>query len=284
MSSKRFSRRSRADAGFSFIELLVTMGITGVVLTSLVQFFAFHAKTMRQHSYRVETQQALRGALDAMVRDVRLAGACLPTNGSYIALAGTDSPAGDSITVRTGIVRPDLTCVSGTTNIQRPAGSTTFTVDNATGFEVGKLVYVRDLNGSGELREVSSVNTASNTVGVSPGVGQLYPAGSALFAVDQRTYALRSDLDPPILTLQIDQEDPQAFAAGIEDLDFDYVLAHNCPSCEIVDLSPQLTSAQWWTVNEVLITATAKSVGGVVEGDENELTQYARAKPRNLLP
>lgn len=284
MSSKRFSRRSRAEAGFSFIELLVTMGITGVVLTSLVQFFSFHARTMRQHSYRVETQQALRGALDAMVRDVRLAGACLPTNGAYVALAGTDSPAGDSITVRTGVVRPDLTCVFGTTNAQRPAGATSFTVDNAADFEEGKLVYIRDPNGGGELREVSSVNTGSNTIGVSPGVGQIYPAGSTLYAVDQRIYALRSDLDPPILTLQIDQEDPQAFAAGIEDLDFDYVLSSNCPDCDIVDLSPQLTAAQWWTVNEVLITATAQSVGGVVENDENELTQFARAKPRNLLP
>lgn len=284
MSSTRSSRPSRADGGFSFIELLVTMGITGVVLTSLVSFFSFHARTMRQHSYRVETQQALRGALDAIVRDVRLAGACLPTNGNYIALAGTDLPGGDSITIRTGIVRPDLTCVFGTTTVARPAGATSFTVDNAADFEVDKLVYIRDLNGSGELRLVSNVNVGSNTISVSPGVGQAYPLGSTLFAVDQRIYALRSDLDPPILTLQIDQEDPQAFAAGIEDIDFEYVLTSGCPDCDIVDLSPPLPTAKWWTVNEVLVTATAKSVGGVVENDESELTQFARAKPRNLLP
>jgi type II secretory pathway pseudopilin PulG len=282
MSSKRSSRPS-SDGGFSFIELLVTMGITGVVLTSLVSFFSFQARTMRQHSYRVETQQALRGVLDAIVRDVRLAGACLPTNGNYVAIAGTDSPTGDSITIRTGIVRPDLTCVTGTMTQARAAGATSFVLDNAADFEVGKFVYIRDLNGSGELREVSNVNTGSNTVSVTPGVGQAYPAGSTLYPIDQRIYALRSDLDPPILTLQIDAQDPQAFAAGIKDIDFEYVLRTNCPNCDIVNLSQPLTTAQWWTVNEVIVTATAESVGGVVDQDESELTQFARAKPRNLL-
>lgn len=262
------------------------MGITGVVLTSMVQFFSFHAHSMRQHSFRVETQQALRGSLDAIVRDVRLAGACLPTNGNFVALTGTDNPAGDSITVRTGLVRNDLTCVSGNTTAQVAAGGTTFPLEtgSAEGFEVGRFAYVRDPNGGGEMQTISAVNVAGNTVTLSPGAGQIYPVGSTVYAVDQRTYALRANLDPPILTLQIDQEPEQAFAAGIQDLDFEYVLARNCPTCDVVDLSTPLAAADWWLVNEVIVTATAQTVGGVVDGDENTLTQFARAKPRNLLP
>lgn len=280
-STRRCSDRQR---GFSFIELLVAMGITGVVMTSVVQFFASHARQMRQHGFRVETQQALRGSVDAIVRDVRLAGACLPTDGGFTALDGTDGPNGDSIVVRTGLVRNDLTCVTSPLAAATANGATNFQVINANDFVVGKMAYVRHPNGSGELSRVTNVNTGANTVSVADAVGQDYPfPGSSLYAVDQRTYFLRSDLDPPLLMFQIDEEVPQPFAAGVTRLDFEYVLNDNCPTCTIVDLSSPLSTADWWLVNEVLITLTVETVGGVVEGDATELTQSARTKPRNLL-
>ncbi len=288
MRSKRFSRPfAERPAGFSLVELLVTMGIMGVVMTGVVKFFTHQASEMREHSFRIETQQALRGALDAITRDVRLAGACLPTNGNFMAVTGTDDPNGDSITVRTGLVRPDLSCVFGRTTANASAGTSTFVLDPAddvSDFEVDKMAYIRDPNGSGELRRVSGVNGGANSVSLAGGVGQVYPAGSTIYAVDQRRYALDKSIDPPVLTLTIDEEDPQAFAAGITNLDFEYILDENCPSCTTVNLSTPLSTADWWLVNEIVATATAESVGGVVTGDEATLTQTARAKPRNLLP
>ncbi len=285
MRSRRYSRpcaeRDR-QSGFSLVELLVALGVTGIVLGAVVQFFSQHAHAMRTHTFRIETQQALRGALDAIARDVRLAGACLPTNGDFVALDGTDSPDGDSITIRTGLTRDNLSCVFGTTTADAGAGTTTFAVDDGDDFVVDKLAYVRDPNGSGELFRVTG--HGANTVSVSPGAGQFYPAGSTVYAVDQRRYTLDAGLDPPVLFLQIDWQEAVPFAAGIRELEILYVLDQNCPTCDVIDLSSPIDTATWWLVNEVIVTARAESVGGTRPGDFATLNQTVRAKPRNLLP
>src|SRR4051812_1412614 len=110
------TRRSpaRRRAGFSLIELLVTVGVSSVVLTGVVQFMALQTRKMTGHSYRIEMQHALRSTLDAISRDLRLAGAGLPTDGQFVALAGTDNASGDTITARTCIVGADLSCVPAT--------------------------------------------------------------------------------------------------------------------------------------------------------------------------
>jgi type II secretory pathway pseudopilin PulG len=281
-SSRRFAERA---AGFSLVELLVSIGLAGMVLGTVTQFFTSHAHRMREHTYRVEIQQALRGALDAMTRDVRLAGACLPVNGEFMALDGTDDDvAGDSITVRTGLTRNNLSCVLGRTTAQIAAGTSTIPVDDASDFVIGKMAYIRDLNGSGELLEVTAFNEGADTVTVSPSVGQIYPANSTVYAVDQRIYSLRTDVDPPLLMLTIDNGEPQPFAAGIARLDLEYILDRNCPTCDVVDLGTPLDTPTWWLVNEVMVTARAESVAVITAGDETDITQTARAKPRNLLP
>ncbi|HEV7731123.1 MAG TPA: prepilin-type N-terminal cleavage/methylation domain-containing protein [Candidatus Binatia bacterium] len=283
MKSKPSSRRSAADrgAGFSLIELLVTMGITGVVLTSVVQFFALHSHTMREHTFRIETQQALRGVLDAITRDARLAGACLPDKGQLVALSGQDTADGDSVTIRTGLVRNDTTCVRGTTNQAYAAGTSNFTVDNAQGFVVGQMAYVYNTNDQGELIEVAGVG--ATTVRLAHGTTQSYFSGATLYAVDERVYSIDTDVTPPLLYLTVNDGEPQPFAAGITELQVQYVLDRNCPNCDIESAST-LTTPEWRLVNEVIITATAQTVGGVVDADQTELTQVARAKPRNLLP
>lgn len=285
MNCRRSSRPSaerRGPAGFSLVELLVALGVSGIVLAGVVQFFSQHAHAMRTHAFRIETQQALRGALDAIARDVRLAGACLPTNGDFVALDGTDSPDGDSITVRTGLTRDNLSCVFGTTTADAASGTTTFNVDDGSDFVVDKLAYVRDPNGSGELLRVTG--RGPTTVTVSPGAGQFYPAGSTIYAVDQRRYTLDPGLDPPVLFLQIDWEPPVPFAAGIRELEILYVLDRNCPTCDVIDLSNPINAATWWLVNEVIVSAVAETVGGTLPGDHAVLTNTVRAKPRNLLP
>lgn len=282
MSSRRSSRPfAERAAGFSLVELLVTIGLAGVVLTSVVQFFALQAHKMREHTYRVETQQALRGVLDAMTRDARLAGACLPEKGTLVALEGTDAANGDSVTIRTGLVRADTTCVRGTTSTPYAAGTTVFTVDNAEGFVVGQMAYVYNTNDQGELIEVSGVG--ANTVSLATGTTQSYFSGATLYAVDERIYSIDVGADPPLLLLTVNGGAPQPFAAGITELEVQYVLDRNCPACDVED-SDTLDPAEWRLVNEVIVTATAETVGGIVAADDTSLTQVARAKPRNLLP
>jgi Tfp pilus assembly protein PilW len=282
MRSRRSSRRCGAE-GFSFVELLVTLGLSGIVLAGMTTFFTQHARRMRVHTTRVEVQQALRASLDAITRDVRLAGACLPQNGQFIALDGTDGTT-DSITIRAGVVRNDLSCLFTATTSFLSIGATAIPVEDADGFAAGQLVYMRDPNGSGELKTVSAVNAAGPTVTLTSGISQQYPVGSGVYAVDERTYSVDKAVTPPVLQLQVNRGTPQAFAAGITDLQFLYVLDQNCPPCDVVSLNPVLGTDEWWTVNEVLVTATAETIDAARSGETFELTQVSRSKPRNLLP
>jgi prepilin-type N-terminal cleavage/methylation domain-containing protein len=283
MRSTRSSRTSRAERtrGFSLVELIVALFVSGVTLASAVSFFATHARTLKSAGYRLEAQQAMRGSLDAMTRDLRLAGACLPVNGQFVALDGANAPGGDSITIRTGLTRDDLSCIWGSLTTPANAGDTTVQVSDTTGFAVDMLAYIANTgNVSGEFVTVTGVG--ANSVSFAPGLTQPYPGGS-VYAVDERMYALDgTDPDLPLLNLTINRGAPQAFAAGTRDLQIEYILDQNCPPCDRVALP--VGTAQWRLVNEVDLTVTVETVGGIRVEDEATIVATSSAKPRNLLP
>jgi prepilin-type N-terminal cleavage/methylation domain-containing protein len=279
------SRHPEPAAGFSLVELLVSVSIAGVALTSMITFFALQTRGSQGHAFRVEAQQALRASLDAITRDVRLAGACLPINtGQYVPLAGTDSVNGDSITIRSGLLRADLSCISAAlTPANTTQGTTTLQVDSGSGFTGGMLVYLRHPSGSGMY--AFATGAGATTVSIDTGLSQDYPKGSGIYAIDERTYTIdRSVPNTPRLMLAINRGTPMAFAAGINDLQLQYVLDQNCPPCDVVNAPAAGATATWLLVNDVLLTASAQTVGTIRPQDVATLTETSRAKPRNLLP
>lgn len=273
------------------MELLVTIGVAGVALTSAVQFFMTHARQLRQHSFRMEMQQGMRSSLDAITRDVRLAGACLPEDGNFVSLDGIDDAAGDEITVRTGAVNANLTCVRGSLLANAAAGATSVSIDDVQGFSADQLAYVSGQGGAvGETHRITGVVAdGSGTGGLggvvtfSGGLADAYAMPASVFAVDERRYSLdRSNPDEPLLMLQVNQGAAEAFAVGVSDLQFRYVLDRNCLPCDIVDDPGD--NATWRLVNEVLVTARVETVDEVRTGDYAAMTATSRAKPRNLLP
>lgn len=260
---------------------MVALFVSSVTLGSAMSFFATHARTLKSAGYRLEAQQAMRGSLDAITRDLRLAGACLPLNGQFVALTGVNAPGGDSITIRTGLTRDDLSCIWGSITAPANAGDTTVQVSDTTGFTVDMLAYVANTgNVSGEFVTVTGVG--ANTVTFAPGLGQAYPGGS-VYAVDERVYALDGAIPAlPLLTLTVNRGIAQAFAAGMRDLQIEYILDQNCPPCDRVQLP--VGTAQWRLVNEVDLTVTVETVGGVRVEDEATIVATSTAKPRNLLP
>lgn len=74
MRSGNSGKERRAQCGYSLAELLVALGLAGVVLAVLVGFFThFHrAAAMQQAS--ASAQQSARAALDYMLQELRMAG------------------------------------------------------------------------------------------------------------------------------------------------------------------------------------------------------------------
>jgi len=274
------------------VELLVTVMISGITLASVTQFFALQARKQKGHSYRLEAQQALRASLDAMTRDLRLAGACLPSGGQFLSVTGSDaaagSGAGDSITIRTGQVRNNLSCIVGTVGTAAAAGSTTLTlasvgggVNPTNGFAADMLVHLDPPGSAGEELTVASLD--ANTLTFSSPTTLAYPVGAGVYPLDERTYRLDpTDPQNPLLTLTINRGAAQDFAVGVQDLQIQYLLDRNCPTCDIVDLPADVPT--WRLVNEVYLTMTVKTVGSVRAEDAATIIATSHAKPRNLLP
>jgi prepilin-type N-terminal cleavage/methylation domain-containing protein len=283
MQSRRSSRQSRLErrGGFSLLELLVTVGVAGVTLAGATHFLAVQAHDQRQTAYRLESEQAIRSSLDAITRDLRLAGACLPTDGQFIALDGNNIPGGDSITIRTGLVRTNMSCIVTSLSAVANAGTSVVVVGSANGFATDMLGYIRHPNGSGEIKPIAGVG--ANSVTFAAALSQDYPIGSGVYALDERVYALdKTTPAVPLLTLAVNRGAPEAFAAGMNDLQVKYILNRNCTPCDQIDLPAN--TAEWRLVNSVTLTATVKTVGGVQAQDQATLVASSMAKPRNLLP
>jgi prepilin-type N-terminal cleavage/methylation domain-containing protein len=74
-------QRKTKQAGFSLIELLVSIGVTGVILGATLLAFRDAANTQRGVSYSSDMNDNLRAALNLIQQDLILAGTGIPTGG-----------------------------------------------------------------------------------------------------------------------------------------------------------------------------------------------------------
>jgi hypothetical protein len=261
--------------------------LMGIAVAATSGMFLAAKWQMQMHQRQLETSHAARAAADMMVRDLRLGGACLPVTGDFVALDGTDAETRDTITTRTGLTRPDLSCVRSAV----PAGATVamngaaVPVENTDGFVPGMRAYIRHPNGSGEFFDVTEVPLATE-LAKGQSLSRDYPETSGVYAVDERRYYLETwstDHGPESeLMMQVGGKASQLFAVGIEQLDIRYQLQRNCPPCDVVPL-PR-SKREWTVVDAVAINLTARSQLPNAHGDYYRRTVAVSVKPRNLVP
>lgn len=249
-------------------------------------FFHTSVRFMRNQQRQIEATHTARAVLDTMVRDLRLGGACLPVTGSFVTLSGNNNGTEDEITTRTGLTRPDLSCVRTATPGDTPATGSTVVVEDVDGFVTGMRAYIQGPDGGGEFFNVTSVNASTDTLGRDRNFTRDYPVTSGVYAMDERRFYIQHTDFPwgntPELMMQIGDTAAQSFAVGVEALDIRYVLRRNCPSCDVVDIPAD--DDEWRLVDEMLVTVTARSLRPSLEGTYYQRTLNVAVKPRNLLP
>jgi hypothetical protein len=261
--------------------------LMGLAVAATSGMFLASKRQMQMQAREIETTQTARSAIDMIVRDLRLGGACLPVTGDFISLEGVNNGDEDQIVTRTGLTRPDLSCVSSAVPSKQTVAKAgpAVPVQNSEGFTAGMRAYIRGPNGEGEYFTVASVPSSTQINKVET-LSQDYPETSGVFAIDERRFFIEwwdSPRGPqPELKIQVGSQPAQSFAVGIEKLGIRYELRQNCPPCDVVDLPAD--NAEWSVVEMVKLDVTARSELPDEQGNYYRRTVSVDVKPRNLLP
>ena len=190
----------KKTAGFTLIEVMVSMTIGLVVLAAVAGTFTVQLRQNSAEEQLAQMQQDVRGALDLMVREIEMAGfkpAGVAVNGIATSTATTlriklDL---DSTGLTTDGATDDIsyTYSSGvlTRTLNNPVSSATL-ADNLTLFSFSYL----DANGaatttSTDVRKIT-INITAQTARPDPS----YPSNGG-----KRTYQISADVTPPNLLL-----------------------------------------------------------------------------------
>jgi hypothetical protein len=263
------------------------VALMAIAIAATSGMFLAGKQQMYMQQRQLETTQVARAAVDMIVRDLRLGGACLPVTGDFISLDGINSGTTDEITTRTGLTRPDLSCIRSSvpTGATAQATNSVVPIQNSEGFAGGMRVYIRHPDGEGEYFDVVAVPSATE-LQKAQNLSRDYPETSGLYAIDERRFYLGTQTTPsgPLseLLVQVGNNPAQSFAVGVEKLDLRYQLQRNCPPCDVINAPA--SNAEWSIVDTVLLAVTARSERPDQSGTYYRRTVAVNVKPRNLLP
>jgi prepilin-type N-terminal cleavage/methylation domain-containing protein len=221
--------RDRRDAGFSLIELVVSVGLMGVVVMYLMQSFTTQQRTYVMVDQVTEAQQNLRTISDLVEREIRLAGFMVDQAGAvcgvdrnnapdtlFVSDAGAIDPANATQATMGGRLPVGAALVSGTQTLTftlgdtvvldgQPAYDTNGDNVNDSDFQpnAGVIIYDRNSPSRGAacgtitrvtLPSTIVVNLAAWTLGGAAAGAQLVAVPAHVYQVNANAQLLRDGL------------------------------------------------------------------------------------------
>jgi prepilin-type N-terminal cleavage/methylation domain-containing protein len=151
-------KKALNEKGVTLIELLVGLVICGIIIAGVYRVFVAQTKAYTVQEQVVEVQQNIRGAMELMLRDIRMAG--YRSNINPVTLTTSVFPGDYALTVRTDAIRVEY---------QR-GGNANTVVYRINGTQLIRELYI---NGALNVSEVflDNVNALNFTYGVDGTVG-----------------------------------------------------------------------------------------------------------------
>lgn len=190
-------------AGFTLMELLVSMAISLVVLAGVTGTFTAQTRQNSAEEQIAQLQQNVRGALDLMVREIHIAG-YKPNGGTVTGITYSasqleiqaDMDGNGSINTASGS-EEDIIYAYDSVNLQitrklGSSGTAQLLADNVTAFTFSYL----DANGS-----ATTTSSLVRKVSISITARTAKPDPSFTSNGGYRTYQLSADITPPNLAL-----------------------------------------------------------------------------------
>jgi len=175
--------RLNNSKAFSLVELIIVIGISSILLASLVSVFVSQSKTYSKFSDIGEVQQAGKAVLDYMAREIRMAGAGMIDkdykfkNGNTVAVfphisSINSSTSSDAIRIR-GNFQGVFGIISSTVGGSDPGDEAIkIKYRERANFSVGNYITINDRSIS-EIRKVDKVSSDKLTVSFADGDGLL---------------------------------------------------------------------------------------------------------------
>ncbi len=143
--------------GFTLLELIVTLGISSVVLTGLAVEFATLTKYSRDIEIKGEVRDTLRSVLDMIASDIRNAAAGMPLGQDNFTVSDAalgDAPLAVLTSSNSTAVHLRLNetgeSTSLTADFDPTAMVTELTISSSAGFAVGDTIYSSELSSGGQ--------------------------------------------------------------------------------------------------------------------------------------
>ncbi len=230
-----------SSSGATLLEIILGIALASFVVLIAGSGFVFVTRGWYGQQARLETQQNLRFAVERLVRELRLAGACLPQAGEIpqlLPIEGSDTGERDTL-----IFRANRSCATSSLRATyRGAGP--IQLNTIEGFVVGMQAFIWNPNTrTGEFFRIAAVNIPSRSITPAAGTpvrgcysGPDTPCdpsrgqpeiGASVFGVEVQRYFIEEIGGVPELRLHLNPDlggAAEALARGIERLNVRYVL------------------------------------------------------------
>jgi Tfp pilus assembly protein PilE len=266
----RLKRILKNSAGFSLLEALIALVITGIITTAMFKAYITQHQNYLAQDDITTIQQGARASIDELTRHIRMAGNDVP-DGLPSLIAANTNPDTITITYRSDACDTYLSAAMPQPSSELKCGT------DVSCYYDGQWVYILDpTDNTGEFFEITHVQTGSmhiqhNTMTLS----KAYDADAILLSMNKVKFFIDNSTDPdhPNLMVEMLGMSPQVYAENISDLQFEYRLRNGT----VVDV-PVLAG----DIREVLISVVGRSEHEAYEDDNIDFRLRTYASSVNL--